>query len=101
MSSRAARIAFFIPALVLRCAAPSHAQNVFTAAQVDVIYPEVKGLYMDIHAHPELAFQEIQTAAKLASWVKALGYEVTTGVGRTGIVAVLKNGPGPTVMLRT
>jgi metal-dependent amidase/aminoacylase/carboxypeptidase family protein len=49
----------------------------------------------------ELVFQEVQTAAKLAARVKALGYEVTTGVGRTGIVAVMKNGPGPTVMLRT
>jgi hippurate hydrolase len=60
-----------------------------------------KYLWLDLHQHPELAFQEIQTSAKLAARVKALGYEVTTGVGRTGIVAVMKNGPGPTVMLRT
>src|SRR5258708_3440418 len=72
-----------------------------TAAQVDAIYPDIEALYMDLHRNPELAFQEVQTAAKLAARVKALGYDVTTGVGRTGIVAVMKNGPGPVVMLRT
>src|SRR5262249_2949501 len=55
----------------------------------------------DIHRNPELAFQETQTAAKLAGRLKALGYEVTTGVGRTGIVGLLRNGAGPTIMLRT
>lgn len=72
-----------------------------TTAEVDAVYPDVEALYIELHQYPELAFQEVQTAAKLAARVKALGYEVTTGVGRTGIVAVMKNGPGPTVMLRT
>ena len=72
-----------------------------TAAEIDTIYPDVETLYMDLHRHPELAFQETQTAAKLAARVKALGFDVTTGVGGTGIVAVMKNGAGPTVMLRT
>ncbi len=72
-----------------------------STAEVDAIYPDIEALYIDLHRNPELAFQEVQTAAKLAARVKALGYEVTTGVGRTGIVAVLQNGPGPTVMLRT
>jgi amidohydrolase len=72
-----------------------------TAAEVEGIYPGVEALYIDLHSNPELAFQETQTAAKLAAHTKALGFEVTTGVGRTGIVAVLKNGAGPTVMLRT
>jgi amidohydrolase len=86
----------------LLCASATQAQDrAFTIAQVDTIYPEVEALYKDIHANPELAFEEVRTAAKLASWMKALGYDVTTGVGRTGIVAILKNGPGPTVMLRT
>src|SRR5215470_1306154 len=79
-------------------ATPLHAQ---TTAEIDAYYPELQTLYQDLHRNPELAFQEVQTAAKLAARVKALGYEVTTGVGRTGIVAVLKNGPGPAVMLRT
>lgn len=72
-----------------------------TSAEVDAVYPDIETLYIDLHRNPELAFQEVQTAAKLAARVRALGYEVTTGVGRTGIVAVMKNGPGPTVMLRT
>src|ERR1700676_4646999 len=71
------------------------------ASEVDAVYPDIETLYIDLHRNPELGFQEVQTAAKLAARVKALGYEVTTGVGRTGIVAVMKNGTGPTVMLRT
>jgi hippurate hydrolase len=72
-----------------------------TPADVDAIYPDIEALYIDLHQHPELAFQEVQTAAKLAARVKALGFDVATGVGKTGVVAVMKNGPGPTVMLRT
>ncbi|MEA2345178.1 MAG: hypothetical protein QOF63_3347 [Thermoanaerobaculia bacterium] len=71
------------------------------AAQVDAIYPDIETLYIDLHRNPELAFHEQRTAATLAARVKALGYEVTTGVGGTGIVAILKNGAGPVVMLRT
>lgn len=76
-------------------------ESVFTPAQIDALYPEAAALYRDIHQNPELAFQETRTAAKLAAWTKGLGYDVTTGVGKTGIVAILKNGVGPTVMLRT
>jgi amidohydrolase len=72
-----------------------------SAAQVDAIYPEVETLYLDLHRNPELSLHEQQTAAKLAERARALGYEVTTGVGGTGIVAVLKNGTGPTVLFRT
>jgi hippurate hydrolase len=72
-----------------------------TTSDIDAYYPDLQTLYQDIHRNPELAFQEVQTAAKLAARLKALGYEVTTGVGRTGIVGILKNGAGPTVMLRT
>ncbi len=69
--------------------------------QVAAIYPEIDALYLDLHQHPELSMHEQQTGAKLAERLKALGYQVTTGVGRTGIVAILKNGGGPTVLLRT
>lgn len=69
--------------------------------QVNTVYPKVEQLYMDLHQHPELSNHETETAAKLASQLKALGYDVTTGVGGTGVVALLKNGTGPTVMLRT
>ena len=70
-------------------------------AQVNAIYPEIEKIYMDLHKNPELAFHEKRTAATIAARVKALGYDVTTGVGGTGVVAILKNGPGPVVMLRT
>jgi hippurate hydrolase len=75
----------------------------WTPAPADVasIYPELDALYIDLHRNPELGFQENQTAATLAARVRALGFEVTTGVGRTGVVALMKNGAGPTVMLRT
>ena len=69
--------------------------------QLNTMYPELETMYVDLHRNPELAFNERATAAKLAERVKALGYEVTTGVGGTGVVAILHNGPGPTVMLRT
>lgn len=58
-------------------------------------------LYRDLHAHPELAFQEQRTSKLLADRVAALGFEVTRQVGRTGFVALLRNGPGPVVMMRT
>ena len=57
-------------------------------------------LYRDIHAHPELAFQEKRTAALVAARLRDLGYDTTTGVGRTGVVGVRTNGAGPTVLLR-
>jgi amidohydrolase len=69
--------------------------------QVNAVYPKVEQLYMDIHQHPELSMHETETAAKLAAQLRGLGYDVTTGVGGTGVVALLKNGSGPTVMLRT
>jgi hippurate hydrolase len=72
-----------------------------SAEQVNAIYPEVEAFYLDLHRNPELSLQEQQTAAKLAARMKALGYDVTTGVGGTGVVAVLRNGQGPTVLLRT
>ncbi len=67
----------------------------------DAQYPHIEALYKDIHSHPELAFQETRTAARLAAEMRALGYEVTEGIGKTGLVALYKNGPGPTVMVRT
>jgi amidohydrolase len=69
--------------------------------QINRDYPAIETLYRDLHQHPELAFNEHETAAKLAARAKELGFDVTTGVGGTGVVALLRNGPGPTVMLRT
>jgi amidohydrolase len=79
----------------------SRTGNSVDAAQVNAIYPDIEKLYIDLHRNPELAFHEQRTAATLAARVKAMGYEVTTGVGGTGVVAILRNGAGPTVMLRT
>src|ERR1700724_1251209 len=64
-------------------------------------YPKLDALYKDIHAHPEIAFQEEKTASKLAAEMRALGFEVTEKVGKTGLVAIYKNGEGPTIMVRT
>ncbi|MBR1230998.1 amidohydrolase [Bradyrhizobium sp. AUGA SZCCT0182] len=64
-------------------------------------YPKLDALYKDLHAHPELAFQEVKTAAKLAAEMRALGFEVAEKVGRTGLVAIYKNGDGPTILVRT
>src|SRR5713226_3684398 len=70
-------------------------------AGLDAIYPELDALYIDLHQNPELSGQESKTAAKLADRLRRLGYEVTTGVGGHGIVALMRNGDGPTLMLRT
>jgi amidohydrolase len=91
----------FVSSLCVVLAAQDAPFTTPTAAQIEAIYPAIEALYIDLHKNPELAFQETQTAAKLAAHVKALGFDVTTGVGGTGVVAVMKNGPGPTVMLRT
>lgn len=64
------------------------------------LLPDVEALYKDIHAHPELSMQETRTAALAADRLRKAGYEVTTGVGKTGVVGLLRNGEGPTVMLR-
>ncbi len=70
-------------------------------ASVAADYPKLDALYKDIHAHPELAFEEVKTAAKLAAEMRALGFEVTEKVGKTGLVAIYSNGDGPTIMVRT
>jgi amidohydrolase len=57
-------------------------------------------LYRDLHAHPELSEQEVQTAAKLAKRLKAMKFDVTEKVGGTGVVAVMENGSGPVVLIR-
>jgi amidohydrolase len=61
----------------------------------------LEALYKHLHTHPELSLQEVQTAARLEQEMKEIGFEVTPRVGGTGLVAVLKNGQGPTVLVRT
>ena len=79
-------------------AVPAQADELRDAVVADL--PKLLELYRDLHANPELSFQEVQTAKKLAARARAMGFEVTEGVGKTGVVAVMKNGGGPTVMLR-
>ena len=82
-------------------AAPSLAQDAGLKAAVKADYDANLGALFDhFHRNPELSGMEVQTAARMAQELRALGYEVTTGVGGTGVVAVLKNGAGPTVMIR-
>ncbi|BDI60979.1 putative amidohydrolase [Qipengyuania nanhaisediminis] len=88
-------------------ASPAHADGHMGAEGGDELraavmedLPGLVTLYQDLHANPELSFQEHETAAKLAERARALGFAVTEGVGRTGVVAVMENGVGPVVMLR-
>jgi hippurate hydrolase len=69
--------------------------------EVTSVYPSAYALYVNIHQHPELSGQEVHTAAMIAGRLRRLGYSVTEHVGGTGIVAILRNGKGKTIMLRT
>jgi amidohydrolase len=69
-------------------------------APLPTIYPELEALYIDLHRNPELSLHEEKTSAKMAARLRALGYEVTEKVGGFGVVAVMKNGKGPTVLIR-
>ena len=106
-NSLAAAALVALSALLLSTASGGAASLDVSATKVsidhllDQTYPHLDALYKDIHAHPELAFQENATATKLAAEMRALGFEVTEHVGKTGLVAIYKNGPGPLVMVRT
>lgn len=68
---------------------------------LDALLPSLRELYQDLHSHPELSLQETRTAGVVAGMLRAQpGWEVTEGVGGTGVVGVLTNGEGPTVLLR-
>jgi hippurate hydrolase len=69
-------------------------------AGLDELYPQLDAFYIDLHQTPELSLHEEKTAAKLADKLRRLGYEVTTGVGGLGVVAVMRNGSGRTLLLR-
>lgn len=86
---------------VALAAMSASAQDAKLKDEAASVYPDVRSLYEELHAHPELSSHETRTAALMAERLRALGYEVTEHVGGTGVVAILKNGPGPTVMLRT
>jgi amidohydrolase len=68
---------------------------------VDAVFPDARSFYLELHEHPELSDHEAHTASELATRLRADGYDVTEHVGNTGVVAIFKNGAGPTIMLRT
>ncbi len=92
------RLVKLLPLVLL--AATASAQTA-SSKEIEAVYPAAYDLYIDLHRNPELSSHETQTASKLAARLRSLGYEVTEGVGGTGVVAILKNGAGRTVMLRT
>lgn len=77
---------------------PTSARVVLTS--LGQLLPDLEALYKDLHAHPELSMQEVRTAHIAAEKLEQAGYAVTTGIGKTGVVGLLRNGEGPTVMLR-
>jgi len=87
--------------LALLLTIPLFAQTPTPSKEVQAASAESYKLYVDLHEHPELSSHETKTAATLAARLRSLGYDVTENVGGTGIVAVMKNGVGSTIMLRT
>ena len=89
-----------LAALLLASAmlSPAAAQELNQAIGRDM--PELMALYRELHANPELSMQESRSAERMAAEARALGFTVTAGVGGTGVVAVMENGPGPVLLLR-
>ncbi|MEO6432895.1 MAG: amidohydrolase [Sphingomicrobium sp.] len=83
---------------VAAAAAPAAAPDIAAGVRSDL--PQLMTLYRDFHAHPELSMQEVRSSAVLAAEARKLGFAVTEHVGKTGVVAVMANGPGPTVLIR-
>lgn len=96
--SRSALLAFTLGAPLAAFAGPELKEAV--AARVNAEYPSLEVIYRDLHTHPELSFVEKRTAGIAAEQLRAAGFTVTENVGNTGVVAVLQNGPGPTLAIR-
>jgi hippurate hydrolase len=90
------KLALAVAALMASTAAP--AATLSDSIKADM--PQLMTLYRDLHAHPELSMQEVRTPARLAPEIRKLGFQVTEHVGKTGVVAVMKNGPGPVLLIR-
>ncbi len=99
---KAKMIAFLgAAALSLVAAAQTKTGNPPGIDGLDALYPKLDALYIDLHQNPELSLHEEKTAAKMAERLRAAGYDVTEHVGGLGVVGVLRNGQGPTVLIRT
>src|SRR3954469_1776397 len=88
----------FLSAAAMTMTTPASAATLSDAIRADM--PMLMTLYRDLHANPELSMQEVRTPAKLAPEMRKLGFDVTEHVGKTGVVAVMKNGGGPTLLIR-
>ena len=93
--------ALLITILAAQLSARAADVQAMVRARVDAEYPSLLDLYQHLHRHPEISFQEANTAARIADELKQAGFTVTTNVGGHGVVGVLKNGTGPTVLGRT
>src|SRR3954452_9342476 len=92
------KLALPLTVAVLMASTAAPAATLSDAIRADM--PQLMNLYRDLHAHPELSMQEVRTPALLAPEMKKLGFAVTEHVGKTGVVAVMKNGPGPVLLIR-
>jgi hippurate hydrolase len=108
--ARARLLTVLVPFLAASCSEPIEQEPAktpvkdrvgFIEAKIDVEFPDLQALYLTLHQNPELSLQEEKSSARMAEELKKLGFEVTTKVGGNGVVGVLKNGPGPTVLVRT
>src|SRR5437773_9213103 len=90
---------FFQPLWAHETSSTQLAQKV--SSMVDQDEKRLIEIFQQLHANPELGFQEVQTAALVAKEFRDLGYETHTGIGKTGVVGILKNGPGPVIMFRS
>src|SRR4051794_10758625 len=88
----------FLSAAAMTASTPANAAALSDAIRADM--PQLMTLYRDLHANPELSMQEVRTPALIAPKMRALGFQVTEHVGKTGLVAVMKNGPGPVLLIR-
>jgi len=88
----------WLAAAAMTVSAPATAATLSDSIKADM--PQLMTLYRDLHSHPELSMQEVRTPALLAPQMRKLGFEVTEHVGKTGLVAVMKNGPGPVLLIR-
>ncbi len=85
-------------AIAMSLSIPAAAATLAESIRGDM--PQLMALYRDLHEHPELSMQEVRTPAKLAPEMRKLGFDVTEHVGKTGLVAVMRNGPGPVLLIR-
>jgi hippurate hydrolase len=92
----------FLAAIAGNSTAQAQAQALIDKAKAVIATdaPRLEATFKDLHGHPELAFTETRTAGIVATELRKLGFTVTTGIGKTGVVGVLKNGPGPTLWYR-